>query len=444
MVEIGVVHNGSTNVPLKRADNDIVIPDASLREIHQDCQQVVKDQIRHGVLADEYGYDRIGYTEHHFQIVAAEYSTNPLMSQMAVANETEDIQICQWANIITWHDPVRFAEQTSLLDIVSDGRLEVGIGRGYQPRENEVLGAEYWGGTIQDQEKNRKVFDEKFEIIKKAWTEDMFSYNGYFHHIPPNYTKWHHDQEKTYLEDDVSEYDVEDMLDWKEGDLYSRNLWTPVLSGGSTLETISVFPQPIQKPHPPIWQPVTSFRSAQWAARNGVNGVSFGDPNVGNVIEKYHETAEEAGWPDHRPEYDGEPFDYGWDSKRQRGVALGVWIFNTDVHDEETFDRWLMGLEHGWDYFGPFGFNQPITGDVEKRITADMFLDTDFAITGDSDEITDQVSTLKESTGVEDLNLLVFFEAGGITGEEADEQLANFAEDVVPYLEEEFPSPESG
>jgi len=439
MVDIGVIHNGATNLPLKHADSGEVIPDASIREIHEDMKQVIKDQIRHGILADEYGYDRMSYTEHHFEVVGAEFSPNPLLSQSAVASQTEDIRLCQWANIITWHDPVRFAEQAAMLDIISDGRAEIGIGRGYQPRENEVLGDQYWSGTIQDQEKNRAVFEEKFDIITDAWTEEMLSYNGHYHHIPPKHTKWHHSQERAYLEDEVTEQEVEEMMDWKEAGLYSQSLWNPVVSGGTRLKKVSVFPQPVQDPYPQLWQPVTSPRSVKWCARNGVNGVSFGDPMFKDKLEIYHQTAEQAGWPDHRPEHDGEPFKFGWDEQRQRGVAVGRWVFNTEVTDKETLEDWKMGLELGWDFFGPFGFTRALVD--EGRVTAEDLVEHDLAVIGDTDHIVDKLASIPEDIGSNGLHLAIFFESGGVSGEVADEQLKSFAEDVMPYLEQEHPSP---
>ena len=63
-----------------------------------------------------------------------------------------------------------------------------GIGRGYQPRENETLGRPY-GSPIQDQERNRKVFEESIAIMKKCWTEPSFSHHGEFFSVPPTYSK---------------------------------------------------------------------------------------------------------------------------------------------------------------------------------------------------------------------------------------------------------------
>src|SRR5262249_11273434 len=95
-------------------------------------------------------------TEHHFQPEGAEMSPNPLMVQMSVAAHTKRIRLGQAANIIVWHHPVRLAEQIATLDVISGGRVECGIGRGYQPRENETLGRPY-GSTIQDQDRHPKT-----------------------------------------------------------------------------------------------------------------------------------------------------------------------------------------------------------------------------------------------------------------------------------------------
>jgi alkanesulfonate monooxygenase SsuD/methylene tetrahydromethanopterin reductase-like flavin-dependent oxidoreductase (luciferase family) len=454
MVEVNVFHNGSTNLPLKVTESGDVIPDATVAEVQQNNKEIVTDQIRHAVKAEEAGFDRVFFTEHHFEPSAVEFSTNPMMSQMMVAALTDEIRLCQGSNIINWHDPIRFAEQAALLDIASEGRVEIGIGRGYQPRENEVLG-QYWGGTAQDQEKNRVSFEEKFDLIRTAWTEDMVSYSGEYHNIPPKHTKHHHEMDRAYFEDEVTENSLSEVMDWKsEGDAYS-DLWSDVVSGGSTLRKLMVTPQPVQEPYPQIWMPTGSQRSISYAAQNAINGIFFIIPNhmMEKSIEVYYEAAEAAGWPDPRPEFDGEPLRYGWDEEKGRGVNVVRYVFNTEIADEETFERWKMGLRHQWQHYKSFGFVSTVVGtgedkeDLEAAIErgemteADVFIEQGAAVAGDSEAITDQIAKIKEDLDYDDFTFTAWFDMGGLTGEETDKQLQHFGETVIPYLEEQYPSP---
>jgi alkanesulfonate monooxygenase SsuD/methylene tetrahydromethanopterin reductase-like flavin-dependent oxidoreductase (luciferase family) len=454
-MEIGTFINGGTNLPLKRHENGLVIPDASLAEMHRDMQQITKDNLEHAVLAEEIGLDRVVNTEHHFYPTGAEYSPSPLMEQMAMAAKTDDIKLLQVANILSWHDPVRLAEQTSMLDIISDGRIQVGIGRGYASRENEQLG-QYWGGTIQDEEQNRTSFEEKFEVLRKAWTEDLFSHHGEFHSVPPTYTKWHHAQDKTYAESDQFGHDADEYINWVEGEKdWDSADWTEyeenmVKEGDSTLNSQAVFPQPLQDPHPPMWQPVTSPRSVTFAAKNAINGyMTTGTPEMVNkIVDLYYQVAEEEGWPDHRPEYDGEPFDYGWDEERQRGVAIRRFYFNTDHSDEETYENWNMGIAHRWSFYGTLGHIAAICDEGEDyeespfellgKIDGDFLADKAVAYVGSSEEIIEQIAADREALGWDNMALELSFEVPGITFEDTKDQLEGFGEDVLPYLREEF------
>jgi len=116
------------------------------------------NQVRQGILAEKLGFQSFWLTEHHFQPEGAEMSPNPLMVQMSVAAHTKRIRLGQAANIIVWHHPVRLAEQIALLDVISGGRVECGIGRGYQPRENETLGRPY-GSTMMGLGATQELFD---------------------------------------------------------------------------------------------------------------------------------------------------------------------------------------------------------------------------------------------------------------------------------------------
>src|SRR5690349_23162884 len=167
MFEIGVFHNGASSLPVIITKDGVAVNDGSLAEVHAAAQEVLISQVRQGILAEKLGYQSFWLTEHHFQPEGAEMSPNPLFTQMAIAAQTKRIRLGQCANIVVWHHPVRLAEQAAMLDVISGGRLEFGCGRGYQPRETEVLGGQM-GATIQDQERNFAYYEAAYEIIMKC------------------------------------------------------------------------------------------------------------------------------------------------------------------------------------------------------------------------------------------------------------------------------------
>ena len=74
----------------------------------------------------------------------------------------------------------------------------------------------------------------------------------------------------------------------------------PATAPSAPSKELQVFPQPLQRPHPQLWEPLTTGRSIQWAAERGVNGYFIVEPNsrLRKNIEMYYEVAEKAGWPD--------------------------------------------------------------------------------------------------------------------------------------------------
>jgi alkanesulfonate monooxygenase SsuD/methylene tetrahydromethanopterin reductase-like flavin-dependent oxidoreductase (luciferase family) len=171
MLEIGLFHNGASSLPVITTKDGVTFNDGSLPEVHRAAQETLVNQVRQGILAEKLGFQSFWLTEHHFQPEGAEMSPNPLMVQMCVAAHTKRIRLGQAANIIVWHHPVRLAEQIATLDVISGGRVECGIGRGYQPRENETLGRPY-GSTIQDQERQpqsvRGIHRDHEEMLDRA------------------------------------------------------------------------------------------------------------------------------------------------------------------------------------------------------------------------------------------------------------------------------------
>ena len=139
---------------------------------------------------DQNNWNSIWYTEHHFNHEGMETCPNPLLMSADAAARTKQIRIGQACNVITFHNPIRMAEDIAMLDQMSNGRIEFGIGRGIYGREAINMNVE---ADLKDQAKNFRLFEETLTIIKKAWTEDFFNHKGEFYTYPsPNYV-WQHD-----------------------------------------------------------------------------------------------------------------------------------------------------------------------------------------------------------------------------------------------------------
>lgn len=438
-VEIGIFHNGATDLPT-RVHDDMVVPDGSLEELAKSYARVQINQVRQGVLADQLGFDYFFMTEHHFQPEGAEFSPNPLLAEMAIAALTKRIRLAQGTNVLTEHHPVRIAEQAAMLDIVSGGRLEFGVGRGYQPREVEVLGSAL-GASVQDPERNRQFFEEAYEVIIKCFTEESFSHDGQFFTVPPKFTRWHHRQTMAYFNSRPDGPRLEDVM---KVDARATN---GILHAGgdnitafdTVIRELQVFPKPVQKPYPQIWQPLTSPRSVEFAARNGINGYFNASPakRLRKDLETYYANAEAAGWPDR---LNRGAFAYGWDSERRRGVITDrqIHIIDDGIGDA---DRAARGIEAQWDFYGAFGFvgalnepgEKPLPADV--KVTADLLKSRDVALHGTAEQITEKILEMKKVAGYgDDFMLNCHFEMAGFSGTEIEEQMQCFAERIMPVL----------
>jgi alkanesulfonate monooxygenase SsuD/methylene tetrahydromethanopterin reductase-like flavin-dependent oxidoreductase (luciferase family) len=207
----------------------------------------------------------------------------------------------------------------------------------------------------------------------------------------------------------------------------------------TVLKEISVYPRPLQQPHPQVWEPLTSERSIRWAAQRGINGYFIGEPNqrLRPNIELYYAEAERQGWPDR---LNRGRFKYGWDAEKHRGIITGRYVHidrGGGRHERERVDR---ALELQWDYYGPFGFvailsdpGEPLY-DFNMKVTGDLLRQREILIDGSPAEVTEKILRIKEVCGYEDFMFNAWFELGGFAGEEVEEQMQLFAEEVMPAL----------
>ncbi len=120
--------------------------------------QFLREEMTQLLLAEELGFESIWITEHHF----SDYSVapNPLQYLTWLAARTKTCRLGTQVIVVPWHDPVRLAEQISVLDNLSGGRMIVGFGRGLARMEYE--------GLRVDQAKARELFDEIVPMVMNA------------------------------------------------------------------------------------------------------------------------------------------------------------------------------------------------------------------------------------------------------------------------------------
>jgi len=315
--------------------------------------QMLREVSEQAKLADDLGYDSISFTEHHFHVEGFELSNNPVLLDLYIAMQTKRLRVGQLGIVLPAQNPIRVAEDIAMLDRMSGGRANAGFARGYQRRWVDIMGQQTHGihGAQPHQHDeidaaNREAFEENFRIIKLAWTSETLSYDGKYWRIPPGETPWN----------------IEATRLWGKG----------VVDG--IVKAVSVVPKPVQKPHPPIFQPfASSERSIRWCAQEGVTAIL---PPLHPILER-------------------QLFDlYAQESGRPLGEGMGVLrdLLIADT-DEEAYAMWHeSGYFCGQQWFAPFGFakglEDPKTGEIANLFTNHL------ALIGSVDTVTRQLEGL--------------------------------------------------
>ena len=125
----------------------------------------VIDQVVH---AESLGFDDVWLSEHHF--CDDSYSPSMLAIGCAIAARTKKIRIGTSVLLLPLHDPVRVAEDAATLDIISNGRLELGLGIGYKVEE-------FIGFNVDPKERAQRM-EEGIEILKRLFAGERFSFKG--------------------------------------------------------------------------------------------------------------------------------------------------------------------------------------------------------------------------------------------------------------------------
>ncbi len=230
--------------------NDRSFSDEHLTTVFDKAQAIAQTM-------DRLGFDTMWMAEHHFQPEGYECIPNLLMLNVHLAHLTKNLNFGCGFNITPMWHPLRLAEDFAAADILTNGRVIFGVGRGYHTREVETFGA-----PLLDQPANRDLFEEQVELILKAFNERSFSHQGRYYTVPPR-----------------------------------------VPYRGYELEEITLVPRPRNLPVE-VWQPIQSAtpRALDFMARHGIKGMIGGGVSEGGaiheVIAAYREALVRAGRED--------------------------------------------------------------------------------------------------------------------------------------------------
>ncbi len=205
---------------------------APLRDFYEDRLALVE------------AYDRIGVrgyhiAEHHFTPLGMAASPSVFLS--AVGQRTKRLRFGPMVYCLPLYHPLRLAEEICMLDQMSGGRFELGVGRGISPLESRGYGQD------PDYDISQRTFVETLDILQKALAGGVVSHDGAFRQV----------------------------------------------------DNVAMVLEPVQKPHPPLWMGVHSSENVEFAARRGMNVVSLhAAAAIRDKFDHYRNTWRQTHGPD--------------------------------------------------------------------------------------------------------------------------------------------------
>jgi natural product biosynthesis luciferase-like monooxygenase protein len=317
--------------------------------------------------ADALGYHSIKTVEHQFYDYGGR-SPNPTVLLAAIAARTKRIRPITGAVIPAFNHPVKVAGELAMLDNLSQGRLDVGFGRAFIPKEFEVFGVSL--------DESRPRFEECIDIIRRLWTEDRVSHEG-------RYFKLH---------------------------------------------DVHLMPRPVQTPHPPIWiAAIASLDSFVWAGQHGYHLmiVPFAQQmdRTRQFVSAYRKAWREAGFRPGAEQVQLALFCYlaeshaeairGFDRPARRYVEVL----------SEAVSGWSTAQSAQYQ-----GYDKMVTS--LAALTPQTIIENHLAYVGTPEDAVEQVQWHRQFFGEIEPSMQISF--GGIKDAEAFRTLELFARRVMP------------
>lgn len=308
--------------------------------------------------AEDLGFRNMWLAEHHFSTYG--YLSRPLTYAVHLANKTHRLRVGTAVIVVPLHHPLAIAEEIATVDLLSGGRLDVGLGRGYQRYEFERFG--------HDLAESRPRWEEAVDIILLALAGEPFSYEGKYYRIP---------------------------------------------------ET-TLFPQPLQKPHPPIWVTAQSPESIETTVRRGFHLLSGG---FGVPLERLREfrrifdahLAQSSAPPAIRVGTQRPVYVTDNEADARAAAEQARWNMRVTLSLRNNYER----VERGHALAVPFP-NEPSTDDILEK----------FAVIGTPATCIRQIRRLQEVMRIDHFNCSFWF--GDLTQAQVLRSMRLFSEEVMP------------
>jgi alkanesulfonate monooxygenase SsuD/methylene tetrahydromethanopterin reductase-like flavin-dependent oxidoreductase (luciferase family) len=323
------------------------------------------DKVEQVLAAEKWGFYSSWLAEHHFTRYGAISSLPQFLTYLAA--KTDKIRLGTAVSVLPVHDPILLAEQFATLDVLSNGRLDVGIGRGFSPAEDAVFGI--------DREATSRLYLESVDVIRGLWTTPEFSFNGEFHH----------------------------------------------------LDKVTLVPQPVQKPHPPLYmaafQTSTNVEAAADRQLPIIVGIILDHDAAAGWFQEYQKMAsarglspDVSGWPLQRPIFVAETEEEAREIPR-KGVR---WMW--EMIDFISHNKHLSDIHQD---FQGWRKNNP------SKVSYEEFLEKK-AIFGTPETVAAKIKWLRDTYNIQ--HLIGDFSAGALEQEQVLKSMGLFARKVMPEL----------
>ena len=333
--------------------------------------EVYQNELKLADLAEPLGFDSIWGVEHHF----TDYTMCPDVLQFLsyMAGRTERVQLGSMVVVLPWHDPMRIAEQFSVLDHLSGGRAIIGVGRG--------LGRVEFEGFRLDMSESRTRFAESAKMLVDA------------------------------LENGVAEFD---------GELIKQ-------------PKVDIRPKPYKSFHGRTYAAAVSPESSLALAQLGLGILIIPQKpwsEVENELKAYREIFQEVnGTPAPPPIVVGFTFCHEDQDRAKEMASEYVGNYWDSIMDHYEFRSDHLKETKGYEYYGKF------TEKIEQYGTQDVkdfFLD--LQVWGTPDQCYDKIMSTRNRVGSD--SFLAAFSFGAMPYDEVEKSMRLFAKEVLPRLKE--------